>query len=810
MKISYQWLKQFININEPPETVGNMLTGIGLEVEAIHPVETIKGGLAGVVIGQVLTCQKHPNADKLSLTTVDIGNSVVVPIVCGAPNVAAGQKVLVATVGTTLYPTQGEPFTIKKAKIRGELSEGMICAEDELGLGTSHEGIMVLDTELPPGTPAAELLQLENDYVFEIGLTPNHADAASHYGVARELHALTGLPICFPPISELKTGSRRESVQVIVENTEACPRYSGLTISGIQVKDSPEWLKKRLQAIGLTPINNVVDVTNYVLHELGQPLHAFDLEKIACRTIRVKTLPEGTPFRTLDDVERKLTANDLMICDGNSQPLCIGGVFGGKESGISNTTTAIFLESAYFHPGYIRSTALHHRLKTDAAYRFERGTDPNMTVRALQRAAALITEIAGGEVSSDIIDIYPQPIPHRQFAVKYKNIDRLIGKKLDRALIHQILERLDIKVLTADETSLTVSVPPFRVDIFQQADIVEEILRIYGFDKVELKPSLSADYLAEYATPDLFKIRMELTKLLAANGFQEIITNSLTKPAYAEALGLPAENNVEIVNRLSAELAVMRRSLLFSGLEVLAHNISHRQKDFCFFEFGKTYYKQLKPEGTAEYVENELLALFTTGNRHAETWQAAQQKTDFFQLAGIVQKVLQKLAAHTKVTPQEIDSSHIFAYGLALTMNKREVARVGLVQPSHLKLLDIKQEVFYAEIDWTYLAAQLKQPSYSELSRFPEVRRDLSLVLDRQVSFDQIRRIAYQTERQLLKTINVFDVFTGESIGSDKKAYAISFILQDQHQTLTDHVIDKTMEKLMHALERQLGAVIRK
>lgn len=809
MKISYQWLKQFININESPEKVGKMLTGVGLEVEAIYPVETVKGGLAGVVIGHVLTCQKHPNADKLSLTTVDIGGGVVAPIVCGAPNVAAGQKVLVATVGATLYPTQGEPFTIKKAKIRGEASEGMICAEDELGLGTSHDGIMVLDTDLPPGTPAAQLLQLENDYVFEIGLTPNHADAASHYGVARDLHALTGLQICFPESFEHKVGSRREKIEVIVENTEACPRYSGLTISGLQVKESPEWLKKRLQAIGLTPINNVVDATNYVLHELGQPLHAFDLDKIAGRTIRVKTLPEGTVFRTLDDVERKLTARDLMICDGNSQPMCIGGVFGGKESGISDSTTAIFLESAYFHPGYIRSSAMHHRLKTDAAYRFERGTDPNMTVKALKRTASIIIDIAGGEISSDIIDVYPQPIPHRQFTVKYKNIDRLIGKQLDRALIRQILQRLEIQILAEDDATFTVSVPPYRVDVFKDADIAEEILRIYGFDNVELKPSLNADYLAEYAAPDLFKIRMELTKMLAAIGYHEMITNSLTKPAYAEALAMPVEHNVEIANRLSSELGVMRQSLLFSGLEVLARNISHRQKDFRFFEFGKTYQKQTKADGTTFYAENDRLVLFATGNQHSESWQVAEKKTDFFQLAGTVQKVLQKLGA-TQAAPQEIDGSNLFAYGLAFVMNKREVARVGLVQMQHAKSVDIKQEVFYAEIDWTYLAGKLKQPTYSELSKFPEVRRDLSLVLDNQVSFDQIRRLAYQTERQLLKTINVFDVFTGESLGSGKKAYALSFILQDQHQTLTDQVIDKTMEKLMGAFERQLGAVIRK
>ncbi|WP_448519865.1 phenylalanine--tRNA ligase subunit beta [Rhodoflexus sp.] len=809
MKISYQWLKQFININEPPEAVGKMLTSIGLEVEAIHPVEVVKGGLEGVVIGQVLTCQKHPNADKLSLTTVDIGGGVISPIVCGAPNVAAGQKVLVATVGATIYPTNGEPFTIKKAKIRGEISEGMICAEDELGLGTSHDGIMVLDTDLPPGTPAAQLLQLENDFVFEIGLTPNHADAASHYGVARDLSALTGLEICFPEPVDLPIGNRREAIEVIVENTEACPRYSGLTITGLQVGESPDWLKKRLQAIGLSPINNVVDVTNYVLHELGQPLHAFDLNKIAGRTVRVKTLPEGTMFRTLDDVERKLTAHDLMICDGDSQPMCIGGVFGGKESGISDGTTAIFLESAYFNPGYIRSSAMHHGLKTDAAYRFERGADPNMTVKALKRAAALIIEIAGGQVSSDIIDIYPQPIPNREFTVKYKNIDRLIGKKLDRALIRQILQRLEIQILAEDEATLTVSVPPYRVDVFKEADIVEEILRIYGFDNVELRPWLSADYLAEHATPDLFKIRMELTKMLAASGYREIVTNSLTKPAYAEALGFSSESHVKIMNPLSVDLSVMRQSLLFSGLEVIAYNINRRQKDLRLFEFGKTYHKQLKADGTLFYVENDHLALFVTGNKHSESWQAAEQKTDFFQLASAVQKTLQKLGA-TQAAPQEIENSSLFAYGLAFVMNKREVARLGLVQMAHTKMADIKQDVFYAEIDWTYLAAQLKQPAYSELSKFPEVRRDLSLVLDNQVTFDQIRRLAYQTERQLLKAINVFDVFTGANLGSGKKAYAISFILQDQNQTLTDQVIDKTMEKLMGAFERQLGAVVRK
>ncbi|MCS6968833.1 MAG: phenylalanine--tRNA ligase subunit beta [Cytophagales bacterium] len=809
MKISYQWLKDFIDLPYSPDEVAHMLTLAGLEVESIHRVETVKGGLAGVVIGQVLTCQKHPNADKLSLTTVDIGGSVV-PIVCGAPNVAAGQKVLVATVGTTLYPTSGEPLTIKKAKIRGQVSEGMICAEDELGLGPSHEGIMVLETDLPPGTPAAEFFQLQTDFVFEIGLTPNHADAASHYGIARELHALTGLPICFPDLLELSPKEAPTLIQVIVEDPQGCPRYSGVVIRGVEVKESPLWLQQRLKSVGLNPINNVVDVTNYVLHELGQPLHAFDLDKIADSTVRVKTLPEGTPFRTLDGVERTLAAQDLVICDGNSTPLCIAGVFGGKESGITSSTKAIFLESAYFNPAYVRATSLRHGLKTDAAYRFERGTDPNMTIKALQRAAALILQTAGGEIASHVIDIYPQPIPHRQFSISYKNIDRLIGKKLDRSLIRQILQRLEINILQATDEAMVVSVPPYRVDIYRDADIVEEILRIYGYDKIELQPCLKADYLAEHSFPDKFRFRMELTKMLAGSGFQEIVCNSLTKPTYAQAMGVPPEENVLILNPLGVELSALRRTLLFSGLEVIAYNIHRRQKDLKLFEFGKIYYRHPSGEQTAGYVEQELLSLFATGNQRTESWLYPDQKADFFYLKGALQKILQKFGAADRVAVKEIDEDPLLAYGLAVLLQGREIARLGAVKWQHLKLVDLKQAVFYGQVDWTYLVEKYQPVVYKEIPKFPEVRRDLSLVLDCSVTFDQIRDLVQQTEHRLIKSINVFDVFVSESLGSNKKAYAISFILQDSEQTLTDQVIDKTMDKLMEAFQRELGAVIRK
>ncbi len=815
MNISLAWLRQFIDLQESAEEVGIMLTNVGLEVESIESYETVKGGLEGMVIGEVLTCEKHPDADKLSITTVDIGNGQVSPIVCGAPNVRAGQKVVVATVGAMLYPTTGEPFTIKKAKIRGAVSEGMICAEDEIGLGKSHDGIMILDTTLPNGTPAAKYFNLESDKVFSIGLTPNHADATSHYGVARDLKVLLNRDLCKPSLYNFKIDNTQTPIEVVVENTEACPRYSGIVISGVTVKESPTWLKNRLKSIGLSPINNVVDITNYVLHELGQPLHAFDLGKISQNKVIVKTLAQDTPFKTLDKVARKLSQNDLMICDGDEKPMCIGGVFGGADSGITENTTAIFLESAYFSPTYIRRSSQYHTLVTDASFRFARGIDPNGTVYALKRAALLIKEVCGGEISSEVIDIYPNPIPNRVFNVKYKNIDRLIGKTIDREWINQTLQGLEIEVSNDNGEEFTVSVPPYRVDVAHSADITEEILRMYGFENIELKENYSSDFLAEFPALDEDKIKWNLTQLLAANGLNQIMTNSFTKASHWENLeSFQNEQNVEMLNPLSADLAVMRRSLVFTGLDSVLHNINRRQKDLKLFEFGKIYSKVSKEDGKNLYLEREQLSIFLTGNKTDETWQEKSQKTDFYALSGVISKVLGFLNV-SKITQNEI-STDIFEYGLAINFQKKEIARLGLLRKNIVKGFDIKQDVFYAEIEWEILMGKLNLTrNVSEPSKFPEVRRDLSLLLNKKITFKEIENLAFQTERHLLKSVNVFDVYEGDDnkikaiMKDDEKSYSISFILLDENQTLTDEIIYKTMQKLIKVFEDKLGAILR-
>jgi phenylalanyl-tRNA synthetase beta chain len=806
MKISYNWLRQYMHLPEPAEETGNLLTRSGLEVEHVERVESVPGGLEGIVIGEVLTCRRHPEADKLSLTTVDVGTGTALPIVCGAANVAAGQKVVVATVGATLFPTAGEPFKIKKAKIRGEASEGMICAEDEIGLGTSHEGIMVLDTTLPNGTPAAKYFNLEADYIFEIGLTPNRADAASHLGVVRDLRALLKRDYCLPAVEGFRPGSGR-SIEVVVENPAACPRYSGVSIEGVAVGESPEWLRKRLQSIGLTPINSIVDITNFVLHELGQPLHAFDAGRIAGGKVIVKTLPGGTPFVTLDKQDRKLHDNDLMICDGESRPMCIAGVFGGAGSGITESTTAVFLESACFSPESIRRTVQNHGLNTDASFRFARGTDPNGTVYALKRAALLICEVAGGRVASEVVDVYPQPVAHFKVKASWKNIDRLIGKRLDRQEITSILQLLDIEIVGQTEEGLQLRVPPYRVDVQREADVVEEILRIYGYDNVEIPQHMGASFLADFPAVDKEKLQRNLTQMLAAQGFFEIITNSLTKPGYSGKLGdaRPGED-VEILNNLSEDLAVMRQSLLFSGLEVLAYNLNRRQKDLKLFEFGKIYYKK---EG--KYREYPRLALYLTGDVHAESWRSGSQPVQFHDLAQAVSQILYRTNAKNIETAEA--TLPVFGYGLAYRLNNREVGQAGLLKADITRTLDldIKVPVFYAELDWEYLVkAYSPRVVYQEVSRYPEVRRDLSLVLDRQVSFRDIETLARRQERKLLKQVNVFDVYEGQNIGAGKKSYSVSFILQDENQTLTDEVIDRTMQRLMSAYEKELSATIRK
>jgi phenylalanyl-tRNA synthetase beta chain len=805
MKISLNWLKQYVELIESPDQIGAILTSTGLEVESIERIDAVQGGLKGFVVGEVLTCKPFVVKEKtLSLCTVHIGTDTPSSIVCGAANVRAGQKVIVATVGTTLYPTSGGSFTIEKRKVYGHPSEGMICAQDEVGLGTDHSGIMVLTTDLPNGTPATQYFGLEPDYLIEIGLTPNRADAASHLGVARDLAAALRRPLCWPDVSAFKPSEDEFPIEVIVEDPQGCPRFCGLTLDGVQVGESPEWLKKSLTAIGLRPINNVVDVTNYICHEMGQPMHAYDWHELAQQKIVVKCVAEGTTFTTLDEANRTLAATDLMICDGQ-KPVGIAGIFGGLHSGIKDTTTRVFLEVAYFDPGRIRKTAMRHGLKTDASFRFERGTDPNAKYYTLQRAALLMMQVAGGRVASAIQDVYPSPLAPARVAVKWKNINRLIGKVLGEALIVEILTNLDIEVTDRTEEGFVAVVPAYRVDVLREADVIEEILRIYGLDNVELSPNLKSDYLASFPKKDKEKTQFRITQLLAGAGLQEIFSNSLTKPAYAEAIkeSLPG-SNVEILNKLSEDLGVLRQTMLFSGLEALAYNVNRRQRDLGFFEFGKTYHRL--PEKIAE---KNHLAVFITGNEKAESWQQKSRAVSFHTLGSIVRQVLLKMNVRT---PDVKDADHAaLAYGLTYTVNKREVVTFGLVKPQLAKLCDLKQAVFYADFDWDYLLKQYQADVvYHEISKFPEVRRDLSLVIDKTVRFNEIQQIAQKYEKNLLRSVNVFDIYEGESLGADKKSYSVSFILQDFEQTLTDTVIDKTMQKLMLGFERELGAVIRK
>lgn len=805
MTISYNWLKDYIDIPENPEDLGKILTSTGLEVESVEPFETIKGGLNGLVVGEVLTCIKHPNADKLSLTTVEVGQNQPLRIVCGAANVAAGQKVIVALPGTTLHPAKGEPFTIKTAVIRGEKSEGMICAEDEIGLSENHSGIIVLNTKAANGTPAAEIFKVYSDYRIEIGLTPNRADAASHLGVARDIKAAKNREVRWPVVESFKPDNNSLPVAVEVKNPEACPRYSAVTLTGVTVTESPEWLKNRLLAIGQTPINNIVDITNFVLHETGQPLHAFDADAITGNKVLVQTLPAGTPFVTLDKKERKLTTTDLMICNVMGEAMCIGGVFGGIKSGITNTTKNIFLESACFSPDSIRKTVMHHSLKTDASFRFERGTDPNITVYALKRAALLIKEIAGGTVSSEIVDIYPKKIANRLIELKDKNIRRLIGKEIPRNEIFDILNRLDIAIESKTDDRFTVSVPPYRVDVFQEADVIEEILRIYGFDRVELRPTAGSDFIAEFPANDPNKYRRAIGELLTANGFFEIWTNSLTNAAYQHRYNLKFPGKpVEMLNKLSEEQGILRQTLLYSGLEVCAYNINRKQKDLKFFEFGKIYRQE-----DSKYVEEEQLALVITGNLETENWQNKTREVTYHDIAQQVYHIIKK--AGLTGTEQEAITDQLFEYGSKLSTNNSPIGKIGLVKSAILKDFGIKQPVFYAELDSALLfKAANPKLVVREVPRFPEVRRDLSLVLDKQVRFDDVQKLILATEKELIRELVAFDVYEGKNLPEGKKAYALGLILQDETKTLTDQEIDATMNRLMAALENRLGAVIRK
>lgn len=811
MKISYNWLKQYIPLDISPEKTAELLTDCGLEVESVEKHETIKGGLEGLVVGEVKTKEKHPDADRLSVTTVDIGTGPLLNIVCGAQNVAAGQKVVVATVGTTIYPSKGEPMTMKKAKIRGAISEGMICAEDEIGLGTSHEGILVLDPKTKIGTPVKEHYKIETDYVLEIGLTPNRADAASHIGVAKDLFAVLNwqLPenkyeLTIPLVDDFQVGATSKKTEVLVEDKDACPRYSGVTLSGVTVKESPDWLKKRLQSIGLKPINNIVDATNFVLHELGQPLHAFDADKIEGGKVIVKKLPAGTKFVTLDGVERTLTQDDLMICSAK-EPMCIAGVFGGIKSGISNETKNIFLESAYFSPSTIRRTSKHHGLKTDASFRFERGADPNITLYALQRATLLLLEVAGGKITSDIVDVYPQPIEEKKVALPFHYCDKLIGKQIDRNAIKRIVELLGMEVVSSGQDALLLSVPTNKSDVVSEEDIVEEILRIYGCNNIEI-PTAVRSSLSYVAKPDKEKLRNTLSDLLCGLGFTEIMSNSLISSQLLDYIPSEKQNAVELQNPLSPELSILRPSLVFSGLEAIAYNQNRKNSDLKFFEFGKSYRRK---EGKEKFTEESHLALFLCGKKQSQSWNSQQGSVDFFHLKSFADTVLKRLGI---TAPQIAEmSSEVLSSGLSYSNGKNKIAEIGFVKKVLLKKFDIKQEVFYADLNWDVMLELSKASSvrYKEIPKFPEVRRDLALVIDKNIKYELLESLAFQTEKSLLKKVNLFDVYEGDKIASDKKSYALSFILQNDNSTLTDKEVDAVMQKLMKTYEEKAKAVIR-
>lgn len=808
MKISYNWLQQFLQLDWAPEKTGELLTDLGLEVEGIETKESIKGSLEGIVVGEVLTCVKHPNADKLKITTVNLGNGEPLQIVCGAPNVAAGQKVPVATVGTMLYDDKGEGFKIKKGKIRGEESHGMICAEDELGLGKGHDGIMILDANIAPGTLGAEVFKIEKDFVFEIGLTPNRADAMSHYGVARDLRAglmqqNINLELISPSVSDFHVDERRLKIDVEVENKELTPRYCGITITDVEVKESPQWIQNKLKAIGLTPKNNIVDITNYVLHELGQPLHAFDASKIRGNKVVVKTIEAGTKFTTLDEVERELSAEDIMICDGEDNPLCIGGVFGGLKSGVTEATHTLFLESAYFNPVSVRKTAKRHALNTDASFRFERGIDINLSKYALKRAALLIQEYAGGKLSSDIMDFYPEKVEDFQVFLSFESVYRLVGQEIPKETIKNILASLEIKINSVTEGGLGLVIPSYRVDVQREADIIEEILRVYGYNNIEfshkLNTSISFDNDAQV------KVENTIANQLVALGFNETMANSLTKAEYIDFTdNLNEANNVEMLNPLSKDLKVMRQSLLFSGLESIAYNINRRNSSLKFYEFGKTYHKYEKG-----YQEDKHLSLFVTGNRAKDSWKSTTQVSDFFYAKGVITSLLARLGMDKlKTTPVKAD---VFSEGISLSLGKIKLVDFGVVKRTVLKEFGIKQEVVYADFNWDNIlkVSGNKKVKVTDLPKFPEVKRDLALLLDNKIEFKELYNTAFQSEKNLLKQVDLFDVYEGDKLPEGKKSYALSFVLQDENKTLNDKQIDKIMQKLQQTFEKNFEAVLR-
>lgn len=808
MKISYNWLKEFIAIDWNVEKTSQLLTDLGLEVEGISPFESVKGGLQGIVVGHVLSCEKHPNADKLQLTKVSIGNGTPLQIVCGAPNVTKGIKVAVATIGTTLYTKEGEAWVIKKGKIRGSESHGMLCSESELGLSDDHDGILILENDLKEGTPCSSVFNVERDEVIEIGLTPNRADAMSHFGVARDLKA--GLKqqgiskeLITPSVMPFSVDNRLSSVQVQVENPELAPRYAGLTITNLTIKESPDWLKNRLKAIGLTPINNVVDATNYVLHELGQPLHAFDLDKIEGKKIEVKTLKKGTKFTTLDGVERTLSSDDLMICDA-VKPMCLAGVFGGLHSGVMEQTSAIFLEAAYFNPVSIRKSAKRHGLSTDASFRFERGIDINLVEDALKRAAILIKDIAGGQIGSDIVDVYPKKEENYQVFLTFKRIYSLIGEEIPTDTIKSILSSLEIRVNNVTESGLGLTIPFYRVDVQREVDVIEEILRVYGYNNIHFSKKINASIANTDPKSDHI-IQNKIGDLLAAQGFNEILTNSLTSP---EPLKLTKDeslqNAVTILNPLSNDLSILKTSMLFTGLEAVAYNINRKTSRLRLFEFGKTYHQEAENR-----QENKHLSILVTGNKNPDNWLGTNEKVSFFDLKATVENVLLKLGIQQWKSAAE--ASDLFSEGISYTTRKDTLVSFGLIAPSILKKLDIKQEVLYADFNWDVVLNSLPRTAikFQEIPKYPEVSRDFALLIKEGVGFDKVVQTALNTEKKYLKEVNLFDVYTGKNLPEGTKSYGVNFVLQDTKGTLEEKKIDKIMQKLQTAFERDLEATLR-
>ena len=822
MKISYNWLKQYIQCDLSAEELGKTLTGTGLEVEDMTRYESVKGGLKGVVVGKVLTCIDHPNSDHLHITTVDVGQAEPLHIVCGAPNVAAGQKVLVATIGCELWSGE-EHFTIKKGKIRGEVSEGMICAEDELQLGTSHEGIMVLPDNYEVGKPASFYFPVEEDFTYEIGLTANRSDATSHIGCDRDIVAALNhknntrqYKIERPSVDAFKVENTNNNIEVIVEDTKACPRYSGVTVSGVKVGPSPAWLKNRLEAVGIRSINNIVDISNYVLMEVGQPMHIFDADKIKGKKVIVKCLKKGTPFITLDGVERKLSDTNLMICNAE-EPMCIAGVFGGIESGVTEETKNVFIESAYFNPTSIRKTARFHGLQTDASFRYERGCDPNITIYALKRAALLVKELAGGTVSSEVKDVVNGDFTPIRVQLKFDYLNKIAGQNIEKDVAVNILKDLDCQVVELTDAYVTVDVPTCKVDVYRPADLVEEILRIYGYDNIAIPTKVNAS-LNVNVKPDKEKIQQEISIMLASNGFYEIMNNSLTKSAYTRELdSFDEAKNVKIMNPLSSDLDVMRQTLMFGGLESIARNQSFKSFDMKFFEFGNTYLYTAENKATEEkplnpYTENYRLDLLITGNDKDESWNDKPQSLNFYDLKKYVLGIMHKLGIKAESLEMSEGTESHYDYSIVYSLNNKKLVTLGKINAKTLKMFDVKKEVFHATFDWDAIlniVKGLKTISFEALPKFPSVRRDLAFILDKNVTFEQIKALAFTTERNILTSVNLFDIYEGDKIPAGKKQYAVSFTLQDKQKTLTDKVIEKTMARIQQAIEQQLNATLR-